>query len=117
MRADERVKPLEAYRGEEMARSHECFFGADRSYHEARRNFVYKISAPCVVAPVTPRPDAAREFVVNTTSGARSGAPLRPRRRRSPPEPARLSAVPVPAEPAPLSFVTTTTTPEPTPRG
>ena len=25
-----------AYRTEELARSHECFFGADRSYHEAR---------------------------------------------------------------------------------
>ena len=96
--ADERVKPLEAYRGEEMARSHECFFGADRSYHEARRNFVYKISAPCVIAPVTPRPDAAKEFVVNTTP-----APV-PVAAPAPPapvaaEPARLSAVPVPPSP------------------
>ena len=65
--ADERVKPLEAYRGEEMARSHECFFGADRSYHEARMRFVYKLGAPCVVAPVTPQPDAGRTFVVDTT--------------------------------------------------
>jgi hypothetical protein len=65
--ADERVKPLEAYRGVEMARSHECFFGADRSYHEARMRFVYKLGAPCVVAPVTPQPDAGRTFVVNTT--------------------------------------------------
>ncbi len=65
--ADERVKPLEAYRGEEMARSHECFFGADRSYHEARMRFVYKLGAPCVVAPVTPQPDAGRTFVVHTT--------------------------------------------------
>jgi len=63
--ADERVKPLEAYRGEEMARSHECFFGADRSYHEARMRFVYKLGAPCVVAPVTPQPDAGKTFVVN----------------------------------------------------
>jgi putative two-component system hydrogenase maturation factor HypX/HoxX len=43
---DEARKPLEAYRAEEMARSHECFFGRDRSYHEARRRFVYKLSAP-----------------------------------------------------------------------
>jgi hypothetical protein len=63
--ADERVKPLEAYRGEEMARSHECFFGADRSYHEARMRFVYKLGAPCVVAPVTPQPNASKTFVVN----------------------------------------------------
>jgi putative two-component system hydrogenase maturation factor HypX/HoxX len=39
---DERVKPLEAYRSEELARSHACFFGPDSSYHEARRRFVYK---------------------------------------------------------------------------
>ena len=41
------------YRSEELARSHECFFGADRSYHEARRRFVYKLGAPCAV-PVQP---------------------------------------------------------------
>jgi putative two-component system hydrogenase maturation factor HypX/HoxX len=29
-------------REEELARSYECFFGPDRSYHEARRRFVYK---------------------------------------------------------------------------
>jgi putative two-component system hydrogenase maturation factor HypX/HoxX len=46
---DEQRKPLAAYRAEELARSHECFFGADRSYHEARRRFVYKLGAPCAV--------------------------------------------------------------------
>ena len=51
---DEQIKPLAAYRTEEMARSHECFFGADRSYHEARRRFVYKTGAPCAV-PVPPQ--------------------------------------------------------------
>ena len=40
---DERVKPLEAYGRQELARSHECFFGRDPSYHEARRRFVYKL--------------------------------------------------------------------------
>jgi putative two-component system hydrogenase maturation factor HypX/HoxX len=50
--ADEHVKPLSVYRTEELARSHECFFGADRSYHEARSRFVYKTGAPCkVTAP------------------------------------------------------------------
>jgi putative two-component system hydrogenase maturation factor HypX/HoxX len=39
---DEARKPLATYRAEELARSHECFFGADRSYHEARARFVYK---------------------------------------------------------------------------
>ena len=49
---DQQRKPLGAYRAEELARSHECFFGADRSYHEARRRFVYKTGNPCAVKPV-----------------------------------------------------------------
>jgi putative two-component system protein, hydrogenase maturation factor HypX/HoxX len=44
---DEQLKPLHAYRTEELARSHQCFFGADRGYHEARRRFVYKLGAAC----------------------------------------------------------------------
>jgi putative two-component system hydrogenase maturation factor HypX/HoxX len=40
---DERAKPLQAYRDEELARCHECFFGDDHAYHEARRRFVYKL--------------------------------------------------------------------------
>jgi putative two-component system hydrogenase maturation factor HypX/HoxX len=47
---DEQAKPLSVYRTEELARSHECFFGADRSYHEARSRFVHKLGAPCAVA-------------------------------------------------------------------
>jgi putative two-component system hydrogenase maturation factor HypX/HoxX len=47
--ADEQIKPLSVYRSEELARSHECFFGEDRSYHEARSRFVYKTGAPCKV--------------------------------------------------------------------
>ncbi|HTX12214.1 MAG TPA: hydrogenase maturation protein [Solirubrobacteraceae bacterium] len=46
---DERNKPLATYRTEEMARSHECFFGEDRSYHVARSLFVHKTGAPCKV--------------------------------------------------------------------
>ena len=49
---DERVKPLDAYRRQELARSHECFFGSDPGYHEARRRFVYKL-APAA-APAYP---------------------------------------------------------------
>ena len=48
---DEGFKPLSAYRDEELARSHRCFFGEDRSYHEARHRFVYKLGAPCALAP------------------------------------------------------------------
>jgi putative two-component system hydrogenase maturation factor HypX/HoxX len=48
---DEQLKPLSVYRSEELARSHECFFGASSQYHEARRRFVYKLGAPCAVAP------------------------------------------------------------------
>jgi putative two-component system hydrogenase maturation factor HypX/HoxX len=40
---DERAKPLQAYRDEELARCRECFFGPDPAYHEARRRFVYKL--------------------------------------------------------------------------
>jgi putative two-component system hydrogenase maturation factor HypX/HoxX len=50
MRArDEQVKPLRAYRNEELARSYRCFFGTDRSYHEARHRFVHKLGGPCAV--------------------------------------------------------------------
>jgi putative two-component system hydrogenase maturation factor HypX/HoxX len=42
---DERVKPLAAFRQEELARCHECFFGSDSGYHDARRRFVYKLPA------------------------------------------------------------------------
>ena len=52
---DEQFKPLSAYRTEELIRSHECFFGPARNYHEARQRFVYKLGAPCVVtAPALP---------------------------------------------------------------
>jgi putative two-component system hydrogenase maturation factor HypX/HoxX len=39
---DERRKPLEHYRREELARSHECFFGSNRRYHQARSRFTHK---------------------------------------------------------------------------
>jgi putative two-component system protein, hydrogenase maturation factor HypX/HoxX len=40
---DEQRRPLAAYRADELERSRESFFGTDRSYHEARRRFVYKL--------------------------------------------------------------------------
>jgi putative two-component system hydrogenase maturation factor HypX/HoxX len=56
---DEQIRPLSAYRTEELAKSHECFFGPDRSYHEARHRFVHKLGAPCLVTPA-PRRSPAR---------------------------------------------------------
>ncbi|HEX5898596.1 MAG TPA: hypothetical protein VFY32_04295, partial [Solirubrobacteraceae bacterium] len=56
---DEENKPLDAYRKEELARSYRCFFGEDRSYHEARRRFVHKLGAPCAVTAPAGAPVAA----------------------------------------------------------
>lgn len=42
--ADERIRPLEAYRTAELARMHRNFFGFDPSFHVARYNFIYKIA-------------------------------------------------------------------------
>jgi putative two-component system hydrogenase maturation factor HypX/HoxX len=55
---DEQIKPLNTYRKEELARSYACFFGEDRSYHEARHRFVYKLGAPCAVTPSAAAPSA-----------------------------------------------------------
>jgi putative two-component system hydrogenase maturation factor HypX/HoxX len=90
--ADERVKPLEAYRAEEMARSHACFFGDDRSYHEARRRFVYKLGAPCAV-PVAP----ARELRVTTPD------PVAPAPVAAPPTTPAPVAAPAPVASAPVA--------------
>jgi putative two-component system hydrogenase maturation factor HypX/HoxX len=46
---DEARRPLASYRAEELLRSHACFFGPDRRYHEARHRFVHKQGAPCAV--------------------------------------------------------------------
>jgi putative two-component system protein, hydrogenase maturation factor HypX/HoxX len=57
---DEEIKPLNAYRREELARSYRCFFGEDGSYHQARRRFVYKLGAPCAVTQPAPAEALAR---------------------------------------------------------
>jgi putative two-component system hydrogenase maturation factor HypX/HoxX len=41
-KCDEENKPLQAYREEELQRMWLNFFGADQSYHLARKHFVYK---------------------------------------------------------------------------
>jgi putative two-component system hydrogenase maturation factor HypX/HoxX len=43
---DERNKQLAIYRQEELAQMRLNFYGSDRSYHEARRRFVYKDPPP-----------------------------------------------------------------------
>jgi putative two-component system hydrogenase maturation factor HypX/HoxX len=57
---DEEIKPLNAYRKVELARSYRCFFGEDRSYHQARHRFVYKLGAPCAVTQPAPAEALAR---------------------------------------------------------
>lgn len=44
--ADERIKPLDQYRREELARMHRNFWGDDPSYHMARTAFVRKQPRP-----------------------------------------------------------------------
>ncbi len=39
---DEQEKPLAQYRAEELEHMNRNLWGADRAYHEARRNFVLK---------------------------------------------------------------------------
>ena len=67
---DEQIKPLSVYRTEELARSHESFFGATSQYHEARRRFVYKLGAPCAVAAA---PLAAAPHPADATLRAAAG--------------------------------------------
>jgi len=69
----EQAKPLAAYRTEEMAKSHECFFGDDRSYHVARSRFVYKTGAPCAV-PVPARELTPAQRAVTKVRQAKSSA-------------------------------------------
>jgi len=42
---DESLKPLDRYAQEELAEMRRNFFGPDRSYHEARHRFVWKLCA------------------------------------------------------------------------
>ena len=43
---DKQAKPLAAYRAEELKIMHDNFYGADRAYHIARQDFVYKGRPP-----------------------------------------------------------------------
>lgn len=63
--ADERTKPLAQYRADELRHMWANFFGPDRSYHDARRQFVYKptfprpASLPTGAVPLAPSSTAA----------------------------------------------------------
>ena len=50
---DEASKPLQAYREEELQHMWRNFFGADRSYHLARKRFVYKGLIPTPALQLT----------------------------------------------------------------
>jgi putative two-component system protein, hydrogenase maturation factor HypX/HoxX len=52
--ADERAKPLAAYRDEELAQVYINFFSDDPAYHLARRRFVHKLPAATGAAAQTP---------------------------------------------------------------
>jgi putative two-component system hydrogenase maturation factor HypX/HoxX len=59
--ADERIKPLGAYRDEELKKIRINFFGPDPSYHHARRRFVFKGKIPArVLAQVTLAPESTQ---------------------------------------------------------
>ncbi|HYA79428.1 MAG TPA: hydrogenase maturation protein [Methylocystis sp.] len=74
--ADERRKPLAAYRAEELARMRENFYGADPAYHVARRRFVMKgQSDPRPTPAVAAQPRAAglfKRWFARTGSRARA---------------------------------------------
>ena len=70
---DEGIKPLANYRAEELERMKVNFFGADPSYHEARRRFVFKGSPP-KAAPVA-IPGATGEQVSVRVGALASGLP------------------------------------------
>jgi putative two-component system hydrogenase maturation factor HypX/HoxX len=48
---DEALKPLAAYRAEELNRMRVNFFGSDPAYHDARRRFVFKGKPPLQEIP------------------------------------------------------------------
>jgi putative two-component system protein, hydrogenase maturation factor HypX/HoxX len=52
---DEDRKPLQAYREEELQQMWRNFFGADRSYHLARKRFVYKGLIPAAALQMANR--------------------------------------------------------------
>jgi putative two-component system hydrogenase maturation factor HypX/HoxX len=71
---DEQIKPLSTYRTEELAKSHECFFGENRSYHEARFRFVYKVGAPCAVPVPAARAASVTRLATDVTQPNRAVA-------------------------------------------
>jgi putative two-component system hydrogenase maturation factor HypX/HoxX len=69
---DESVKPLEAYRTEEMDRMKLNFYGFDPSYHVARYNFVFRVPHSW-----TPLHLARHRQRIKNASPSRADAPSR----------------------------------------
>jgi putative two-component system protein, hydrogenase maturation factor HypX/HoxX len=78
---DESIKPLASYRTEELERMRVNFFGADPSYHEARRRFVFRGRPPQKAAPVPvqARDERCHQFNFCTDKPAASHASSPPR--------------------------------------
>lgn len=55
---DERCKPLQTYRDEELSHMQRTFYDPNSSYHEARRNFVYKQAAEATPLRIATHRDA-----------------------------------------------------------
>lgn len=70
---DEAIKPLAAYRGEELEKMRVNFFGPKRAYHEARQRFVFKGNPPPPHEPQAPWPDIATEERLRPVSRSRKG--------------------------------------------
>lgn len=73
--SDERAKPLESYRAEELARLHRNFYGFDPSYHVARYNFIYKIAksrTPLTLARHRRAPPRHDSAMFSSAAGHRS---------------------------------------------
>ena len=65
-RDDEAIKPLAAYRAEELAQMQRNFYGFDTSYHVARSNFVHHVAPSW-----TPRHLCAHRRIAQQQKGSR----------------------------------------------
>ena len=70
-RRDEALRPLAAYRHQELARMHGSFYGPDPAYHEARRRFVHKLP------PETPGPQGPVRWLSGAAGGFGAGPAAR----------------------------------------
>ncbi len=82
--ADERFKPLSAYRVEELQRMWANFFGRDPAYHDARRRFVFKGRAsPSAANDLAPAFVPAPPIAAASPDSSSIGMEYRPVSRRA----------------------------------